>query len=191
MRNTQDSQPRLQQSWYAREPRFQIIQYTVHYLDLLRFWVGREPRRVWAQTSRKPGQAFQGEVVATVVLDFGPDLQAVVVDHNAAWLESPVTVEFVVEGTAGQIVGDVQQNRLRVRHRTWPQMLWEPALKGHCFPTAFIGSMGGPARGHRHRPAPRGSGRGQVGRRRTGGGPGCGAARGRRWVRRGDPPSMR
>ncbi len=142
MRNNQDSQPTLQQSWYAREPRFQMVQYTVHYIDLLRFWVGREPRRVWAQTSRKPGQAFRGEVIATLVLDFGPELQAIILDHNASWPECPVTVEFVVEGTDGQIVGDVQQNRLQVRHRTWPRMAWEPALEGRWFPTAFAGTMG-------------------------------------------------
>lgn len=143
MQNRQDSMAFFQQGWYAREERFQIIQYTVHYLDIIRFWLGREPVRVLAQTSRKPGQFARGEMIATIMLDFGPEVQAAVVENNASWPEREVMVGFTVEGTAGMVEGDVQQNALSVRHRDWPQMVWQPPLEGRWFPTAFAGSMGG------------------------------------------------
>ena len=46
MRNNQGTAPWFADGWFGKTPRFQIQQYMVHYIDIVRTWMSREPEWV-------------------------------------------------------------------------------------------------------------------------------------------------
>lgn len=143
MQNNQDSQPYWQERWYAQVDRFQIMEYSVHHLDLLRHWWGGEPTSVKATIARRPSQSARGEMIATVQMAMPDAGLAVMVDDNASHPKAPAVSRFRIEGTAGMITGEVSANSSFTIHSDLlgnePQ---SPALQGTWFPGSFIGTMG-------------------------------------------------
>jgi len=125
--------------WLTGAERYQIVQYGVHHIDLMRFWFGRTPQAVVAQISRRPGQQFRGDMMATVALDFGGEAQASLIETNALGLSRPAARQFEVAGTAATVRGE--DGRVSV----WPEFSrveLRPALEGSWFPGAFTAVMG-------------------------------------------------
>lgn len=125
--------------WLTDAARYQIVQYGVHHIDLMRFWFGRTPEAVVAQISRRPGQRFRGDMMATVALDFGGEAQASVIETNALGLSRPAVRQFEIAGTSATLRGE--DGRVVV----WPEFSrveLRPALEGNWFPGAFTAVMG-------------------------------------------------
>lgn len=142
MRNTTDSADWARNGWYAKEERFQILLWSIHNVDLVRFIMGREPRRVFASILRKPGQNFRGEVSATMTLEFEGGRQAVILDHNASLPCREGYMRFAVEGTQGMVDAQVSAPRsFEVRHMDDPDAVTRPKLEGEWYPDGFVGSM--------------------------------------------------
>jgi len=149
MRNSCDFQPWAKGTWYERERRFQVLNWSVHHLDLLRYWFADEPVSVFCQTPRRPGQRFLGELMASVVLRFPSGAQATIVDSNATNPGRPVVAEVDLDGTLGSVYARVSQPRTL---QVWclderPDEDGEApthtlSLKGAWYPDGFIGSMG-------------------------------------------------
>ncbi len=78
----------------------QWLEYSVHSFDLVRFWAGREPRRVRAWWKR---QTEQPQFVLGVWLDFGGPLMAEIWDE----MSSPTTLRwgFRLMGDRGSLSG--------------------------------------------------------------------------------------
>ena len=119
MQNTQDAQEWFTSRWGAQQEHFQLLEYTVHHLDLMRFWSGLEPVRVKASTARKPGQISRGEMIASVQLEFATRALGVVLDDNASYPSAECYSRFKIEGTRGLLEG-VAMGNVGVRIRFGP-----------------------------------------------------------------------
>ncbi len=142
MLNTQDSQAWFAARWYAQQPRFQLLEYAVHHLDLLRFWTGQEPTRVTTSVGRKPTQQTVGEMLASVTLEFPGGTLAVAIEDNAAHPDATPRSRFRLEGTRGVLSGEAMGDpHLTLVSDRLPAPV-TPDLPGTWFPDAFIGTMG-------------------------------------------------
>ncbi|MEQ8762401.1 MAG: Gfo/Idh/MocA family oxidoreductase [Planctomycetota bacterium] len=143
MRNWADSQPWAKDSWYGTEEKFQILMWTIHHLDLVRYWMGEEPVRLYASLPTRPEQNMRGDVVSSVVMDFAGGQHANVLDNNASLVGRDVHQYFGIEGTRGLVEGDVAKtDPIVVRLAAEPYAVFRPPLEGQWYPDGFIGSMG-------------------------------------------------
>lgn len=133
-------------------PRLEILYHSVHYVDLLRAFLG-EPRGVYAKTVRFPGLDALAATRTTIILDYGELLRATITtNHHHIW--GPRHQESYVkwEGTGGAIKTTL--GSLIDYPRGIPDVLeyvtledgrpgaWHPIpVEGSWFPDAFIGTM--------------------------------------------------
>jgi predicted dehydrogenase len=93
-------------TWYERDRHFLLIEFCVHQIDLLLYWLG-EPDRVFATNSRSPGQKFAHDMVTSVSFIYDGDRQAQLVVNDVAWFgEKPGyrdADDFTIDGTSGVI----------------------------------------------------------------------------------------
>ncbi len=143
MQSTQDSQEWFTRGWCAQIDRFQLLEYSVHHLDLMRFWSGLEPARVKAAIARKPGQHTRGEMIASVQLEFPNRALGVVLDDNASYPSAECFSRFKIEGTRGMLEGTAMGNvGLRIQSELLGEGVHDIPLEGQWFPDGFIGTMG-------------------------------------------------
>jgi predicted dehydrogenase len=128
-------------SWYERERHFVLIEFGVHHLDLLVYWLG-EPQSVYASTSRSPVQRFGPNMVTLVTLHYAGGLRAQLCLNDEAfgrrrggyWDQE----EYVIEGTDG-LIQKVDDRHIRLRSaqtgRAWVQRKFPPIA-------SFAASMG-------------------------------------------------
>jgi predicted dehydrogenase len=136
-------------AFLAKAPRLEILYHSIHYLDLIRSWMGT-PRGVYAKTVRNPQCRELAATKTSMILDYGEWKRVVVTTNHGH--EFPETQESLVllEGTAGAIRMQLGVNldypkgkpdTLAYAARadgTWHDV----AISGNWFPDAFIGSMG-------------------------------------------------
>ena len=133
-------------------PRVEILYHSIHYLDLIRFFLGN-PSGVYAKTVRHPGAPRLAATRSNIILDYGDSVMAgISANHHHEF--GPRHQESYVkwEGERGAI-----KARLGV-NLNYPEGLpdnfeycllkdaglpeWKSvALKGTWFPDAFIGTM--------------------------------------------------
>ena len=143
MQNNQDSAAWFNTKWYARQERFQLMEYAVHHLDLMRFWTGTEPVSVKAGIARKAGQVSRGELIASVLLEFPGQTLATLIENNAAWPDAPIYSRFRIEGSEGMLCGYAMGDcEFRIRSSRLSAGEHLIALEGSWFPGAFAGTMG-------------------------------------------------
>jgi predicted dehydrogenase len=94
-------------SWYERYRHFLLIEYCVHHLDLLVYWLG-EPDSVYATTSRSPVQRFAHDMVSLVTLHYRDGERALLAMNDVARYE--VGDGFFIEGTAGILRKEGEQH---------------------------------------------------------------------------------
>lgn len=133
IRGNQDS------GWPAETPNFLIIDHGIHYLDLMRYWTGKEPKRVYATTVKMPGQRAISPMVYSINLEFDETLMA------SLWFNDVVQgkdhhYEFIVDGTEGTVRGNATQVTVMLKEAPLPIMRLD--LKGTWFPDAFGATMG-------------------------------------------------
>jgi predicted dehydrogenase len=134
-------------------PRVEILYHSIHYLDLLRSFLG-EPRGVYAKSLKHPATPQLGPVRSTILLDYGDMLRAVVsANHGHVFGLRHQESYIRWEGTGGAIIAkmgllmDYPQGMpdefefCSLQEKRPPQ--WEKLrLEGSWFPDAFIGTMG-------------------------------------------------
>ena len=141
MRNNQGTVDWFVNGWYGKTPRFQILQYMVHYIDVVRMWLGTEPVSVLAKTYRRRGQAALGELAADVLLSFPGDVNCLLSDRNYCWRDEQLRVGFFIEGSQGVIEGNVQTGALTIRSSRL-EAPYETTLGNTWFPDGFAHTMG-------------------------------------------------
>lgn len=127
--------------WLLDLPRFQIMQYGIHHLDLMRAWFGRLPQKVTATLSRKPNQQFTGDMLGTVCLDFGDNAHGVCLEFNALHPERPHERQWELTGTDGVMLSK-GYDQLEIRDSAFPKQVFRPEFATHWFPDAFSSVMG-------------------------------------------------
>jgi predicted dehydrogenase len=135
-------------TFLAKAPRVEILYHSIHYLDLIRSWLGN-PLGVHAKTVRNPQCGELAATKTSVVLDYGEWKRAfVVTNHGHAYPETQCS--FVQwEGTGGAIrmemgvildypTGKPDTLAYAERGSGWKTL----PMSGNWFPDAFSGSMG-------------------------------------------------
>ncbi|MBE7169419.1 MAG: Gfo/Idh/MocA family oxidoreductase [Williamsia sp.] len=138
--------------YVAVHPRLEIQYHSIHYIDLIRSFLG-EPQRVMAKTLRHPDKAFSS-TRSTLLFDYGDTMRAVVNtnhDHDFGPAQQESFIKW--EGTRGAIKAKMgllmdyprgvpdQFDYCLLEAGKQPQ--WKRAeLEGSWFPDAFIGTMG-------------------------------------------------
>jgi predicted dehydrogenase len=129
-------------------PRVEIAVHSIHYLDLIRSFLG-DPRGVHAKTIGHPASDM-AQTRTTAILDYGNEVRsAMSINHNHAFGRKHQAAEFRFDGTEGAAYAKL--GLLLDYPRGEPDELWirskgesvwaEVPLRGSWFPDAFIGRM--------------------------------------------------
>ena len=139
-------------TFLATAPRLEILYHSIHYLDLIRSWLGN-PLGIYAKTVRNPQSGTLAATKSSMILDYGDWKRVLVITNNGHDLPAETHRSFVQwEGTGGAIrmvmgvnldypkgVPDTLSYAERgASHRQWIDL----PVKGNWFPDAFVGSMG-------------------------------------------------
>ena len=138
-------------SFLRTAPRLEIAYHSIHYIDLVRSWLG-EPRRVYAKTVRNPRTPELAATKSALLLDYGEWTRATITtNHSQDW--SPAHQHSYVqwEGTANAMRAQMGVNLDYPEGRPDTlELFQDPAgigaplqvpVRGNWFPDAFLGVM--------------------------------------------------
>src|SRR3984885_2012926 len=139
-------------TFLATAPRLEILYHSIHYLDLIRSWLGN-PLGVYAKTVRNPQSGALAATKSSIILDYGEWMRVFVVTNHGHDFSSETHHSFVQwEGTGGAIRMDMGVNldypkgvpdTLAYATRGGIDRRWKSIpISGNWFPDAFAGSMG-------------------------------------------------
>ncbi|SDL67285.1 Predicted dehydrogenase [Catalinimonas alkaloidigena] len=133
-------------------PRVEILYHSIHYLDLIRSFLGN-PERLYAKTTKHPAMAELASVRTTMILDYGEWQRANILTNHAHQFGLHHQHSYIkFEGTKGAIriklgllmnypegVSDAFEYVVLEEGKapTWQTL----DIEGSWFPHAFIGSM--------------------------------------------------
>lgn len=123
--------------WLTEAERYQILQFGIHHIDQICWWFGRTPRAVTVVNSRKPGQQFRGDMLATLCFDFGETSGATLLELNALNRARPYKVTFEVSATRGAVVGSVDGDIIVYHDDLGEGQSLHLKPEGCWFPNAF------------------------------------------------------
>jgi predicted dehydrogenase len=136
-------------SYLSAAPRLEILYHSIHYIDLMRAWLGN-PQSVYAKTVRSPRTPNLATTKSVIILDYGSWTRAyIATNHNHDFGKDLQHSYVQWEGTGAAIQAKMGVNlnypqgepdSLRYQERG-SELQWLP-LPGNWFPDAFAGSMG-------------------------------------------------
>ena len=129
-------------------PRVEIAVHSIHYLDLIRSFLG-DPRGVHAKTIGHPASEM-AQTRTAAILDYGDEVRsAMSVNHNHSFGRRHQAAEFRFEGSEGAAHakmgvlldyprGEPDELTIKAKgEKDWAQV----PLRGGWFPDAFVGRM--------------------------------------------------
>lgn len=139
-------------SFFETLPRVEILYHSVHYIDIIRAFLG-EPQGIYAKTVSSPGSAKLASTRSTIIMDYGNYLRAnISTNHGHAYGLRQQESYIAWEGTQGAIKATIglllnypegkpdSFEYCLLTEGTEPS--WQSlAIEGSWFPDAFIGSM--------------------------------------------------
>ena len=140
-------------SFLKTAPRLEIVYHSIHYVDLVRSWLGN-PQRVYARTVRNPRTPEFAATKSVIVMDYDEWTRVFIATNHGLDVPYPELQRSYVqwEGTDGVMRAQMGVNldypkgrgdRLEFYPRTPNAMLASGAqtISGEWFPDAFLGSM--------------------------------------------------
>lgn len=139
-------------SFLETSPRLEILYHSIHYLDLIRSWLG-PPAGIYARVVRHPSTPHLAPTRSVMILDYGDRARVFIATQHGHDLARSSQLSFVQwEGTHGAIRMGMglnldypkgQPDTLAYVERGDQPMEWQdlPVI-GNWFPDAFVGSMG-------------------------------------------------
>jgi predicted dehydrogenase len=134
-------------------PRLEIVYHSIHYVDLVRSWLGN-PQRVYARTVRNPRTPDLAATKSVIVMDYDEWTRVFIATNHGLDLPYPALQHSYVqwEGTEGVMRAQMGVNLDYPKGRGdtlefWPRELradfaaGPQAVHGEWFPDAFLGSM--------------------------------------------------
>jgi predicted dehydrogenase len=136
-------------SFLATAPRLEILYHSIHYIDLMRAWLGN-PQRVYAKTLRNPRTPTLSATKSIIILDYGDACRAfIATNHGQNISANAQTSTIQWEGTEGLMQSQMGVNLDYPKGKPDSLVLTKRgaraetiAIDGNWFPDAFIGSMG-------------------------------------------------
>lgn len=136
--------------WVAKQPRLDLNQFTIHFIDAVRFVIGSNPRYAYGTQAREPAQPEQGETRTISILEFAGETRALLRSFHKNRTGDP-RAEFRIDGTGGSIRGTIglmydyprgRADTLELNSRVLPTDGWlHYPVTTRWIPTAFIGPM--------------------------------------------------
>lgn len=135
-----------------KAPRVEILYHSIHYIDLIRFFLGN-PSGVYAKTTKHPLMQELASVRSNIIMDYGEMIRANILTNHCHQFGLDKQQSYIkIEGTKGAIkikmgvlmnypegVPDVFEYVILQKDKE-PQ--WEAEhIEGTWYPHAFIGSM--------------------------------------------------
>jgi predicted dehydrogenase len=139
-------------NFLERAPRLEILYHSIHYVDLIRSFLGN-PARVYARTVKHPATSKLASTRTNIIMDYGDLVRAnITTNHGHAYGQKHQESYVKWEGTRGAIkVGiGVLMDYPKGRPDTLEFVILEDGkepewqtdiVEGNWFPDAFIGSM--------------------------------------------------
>jgi predicted dehydrogenase len=125
--------------FYSKCGDFLTVQWNNHLADMLRYWTGKDARRVLARTSRMKGQNFVSDNLLVSIHDFGEGLTGHIFHHEL--LRSQLSgVQCRVDGNEGSAVFDFH-GMLRLESTKLPGGPREVDTTGLTYLDSHCGSM--------------------------------------------------
>ncbi|NRA86057.1 MAG: Gfo/Idh/MocA family oxidoreductase [Rhizobiales bacterium] len=128
--------------------RVEIAVHSIHYLDLIRAFIG-EPNSVFAKTMADKRNPEFAQTRTSTILDYGDDLRCLMsINHNHIYGNKFQASNIRIEGSKGAIHAQIGINLNYPKGE--PDELWlasdgadwqQIQLAGEWFPDAFIGTM--------------------------------------------------
>jgi predicted dehydrogenase len=132
-----------------KEPRVEILVHSIHYLDLVRLFLGN-PRSVCARTVKHPKFPELASTRSSIILDYGDQVRCCLsINHGHSFGTKHTDASVRVEGIEGCAIATLgllmdyprgRPDRLEVFARSRPDWIEVP-LAGGWFPDGFIGTM--------------------------------------------------
>ncbi|MFC5531458.1 Gfo/Idh/MocA family protein [Cohnella yongneupensis] len=142
MRINQDAN--MGETWFSKIPHFLIIDYEIHHIDLMRYWSGQTPVKVYASVTKMAGQNFESEMTALTTMEFASGLRASLIAVDTQQADDNF-FRFTVEGSKGSLYGHIGNNysspSIEYTTKDHPGERIRPAMEGSWFPDAFYGTM--------------------------------------------------
>jgi predicted dehydrogenase len=142
MRINQDAS--MADTWFAKIPHFLLVDYEIHHLDLMRYWSGQTPERVYTSGTRMPGQKFECDMTVLTTMEFASGLRASLTTVDTLQSEQGFW-RFTVEGTKGSLYGrishDYTVSELEYYSKINPGQWTRVSPPGRWFVDAFYGTM--------------------------------------------------
>jgi predicted dehydrogenase len=126
--------------FYSTCTDFLTVQWNTHLADLIRGWMGADPVRVCARTSRMPGQAFASDNLLVSVTDFGPHGTGHLL-HSELHRGGLASDQVRIEGDAGTLLFSLWSDTLTLRSDRIGPTPVTVACKPEGFLSAFCGPM--------------------------------------------------
>lgn len=129
-------------------PRLEIVNHSIHYLDLIRALIG-EPRGVYARAVRHPELDGYPDVRTSIILDYGDNVRcSLAINHTHDFGSRFAVSQIEVEGTKAAAIAKMGVN-LNYPHGEPDELLvaerggdWDVVpLRGSWFTEAFEGPM--------------------------------------------------
>jgi predicted dehydrogenase len=136
-------------------PRVEILYHSIHYVDLIRSFLGT-PQGVYAKTMSHPiAHKLQGGTRSMIIMDYGNNPRVnVMTNHNHSYGNEKQQSYFKFEGSKGAIkiraglnmnypdgVPDRFEYYLNTKNDRQPPAWQTLDIQGSWFPEAFIGTM--------------------------------------------------
>jgi len=139
-------------TFLAQAPRLEVLYHSIHYLDLVRAWLGN-PLSVYAKTVRSPQTPSLASTKSSIILDYGDWKRVFIVTAHGHDFGPEMQRSFVQwEGTDGAMRMEMGVNldyptgrpdTLSYIQRNSASREWNHAQPaGNWFPDAFLGTMG-------------------------------------------------
>jgi predicted dehydrogenase len=130
-------------------PRVEILYHSIHYIDLVRSFLGN-PQTIYAKTTKHPDQQDLASVRSNIIMDYGNTVRAnILTNHNHRFGHEHQSSYIKLEGTKGAI--KIRMGLLMNYPEGLPDKMdyvfskdnkWKSMQPyGSWFPHAFIGSM--------------------------------------------------
>ena len=136
----------------ATAPRLEILYHSIHYIDLVRSWLG-EPESVRALTLKNPTTPELAATRSSLLLDYGPWKRVFILTNHAHTFGPAHQASYMqVEGTAGAVRLTFGMNldypygmpdALEFMERGNCRSTWTAIpIEGNTVPDGFLGTMG-------------------------------------------------
>jgi predicted dehydrogenase len=139
-------------SFLSAAPRLEILYHSIHYVDLVRAWLGN-PAGVYAKTVRSPRTPALSATKTVLTMDYGEWMRVhIAANHSHDFSPEMQRSHMQWEGTRGAMRAVMGVNLdyprgkpdslVYIEGEGTPERSWrELPISGNWFPDAFIGSM--------------------------------------------------